>query len=134
MSESVIEEYAHSCRIVEEDRDGDYNRYHYEGPMGRIKTFENPDKARLYADVQTVTGGFREEKTGERGAPPAVARSREDVLMAYYAAQPTMSMQWVSAQFDLPEDRVREYVQSLRNRAEQMRNDQNSETDRSEPS
>ena len=134
MSESVIEEYAHSCRIVEEDRDGDYNRYHYEGPMGRIKTFENPDKARLYADVQTVTGGFREEKTGERGAPPAVARSREDVLMAYYAAQPTMSMQWVSAQFDLPEDRVREYVQSLRNRAEQMRDDQNSETDRSDPS
>jgi hypothetical protein len=41
--------------------------------------------------------------------------------MAYYAAQPTMSMQWVSAQFDLPEDRVREYVQSLRNRAEQKR-------------
>lgn len=97
------------------------NQYHYEGPMGRIRTFENPDKARLYADVQTVTGGFREEKTGERGAPPAVARSREDVLMAYYAAQPTMSMQWVSAQFDLPEDRVREYVQSLRNRAEQKR-------------
>lgn len=121
MSESVIEEYAHSCRIVEEGRDGDYNKYHYEGPMGRIKTFENPDKARLYADVQTVTGGFREEKTGERGVPPAVARSREDVLMAYYTAQPTMSMQWVSAQFDLPEDRVREYVQSLRNRAEQKR-------------
>ena len=134
MSESVIEEYAHSCRIVEEDRDGDYNRYHYEGPMGRIKTFENPDKARLYADVQTVTGGFREEKTGERGAPPAVARSREDVLMAYYAAQPTMSMQWVSAQFDLPEDRVREYIQSLRNRAEQMRDDQERETDQSDSS
>ena len=119
--ETVIEDYAHSCRIVEKEREEDYNQYHYEGPMGRIKTFENPDKARLYADVQTVTGGFREEKTGERGAPPAVARSREDVLMAYYAAQPTMSMQWVSAQFDLPEDRVREYVQSLRNRAEQKR-------------
>ena len=134
MSESVIEEYAHSCRIVEEDRDGDYTKYHYEGPMGRIKTFETPDKARLYADVQTVTGGFREEKTGERGAPPAVARSREDVLMAYYAAQPTMSIQWVSAQFDLPEDRVREYVRSLRNRAEQLRDDQHSDPDRSDPS
>lgn len=120
-SETVIEEYAHSCRIVEEGREGDYNQYHYEGPMGRIKTFENPDKARLYADAHTVTGGFREEKTGERGAPPAVAQSREDVLMAYYAAQPTMSMQWVAAQFDLPEDRVREYVRSLRTRAEQQR-------------
>jgi len=120
---NIIEEYDHSCRIVEEERENDYNQYHYEGPMGRIKTFENPDKARLYADVQTVTGGFREEKTGERGAPPAVAQSREDVLMAYYAAQPTMSMQWVAAQFDLPEDRVREYVRSLRNRAEQQRAD-----------
>ena len=122
-AETVIEEYAHSCRIVEEEREDDCNKYHYEGPMGRIKTFENPDKARLYADVHTVTGGFREEKTGERGAPPAVAQSREDVLMAYYAAQPTMSMQWVAAQFDLPEDRVREYVKSLRTRAEQQRAD-----------
>jgi len=103
---TVIEEYAHSYRIIEETREGKPNKYHYEGPMGQIKTFENPDKARLYADVQTVTGGFREEKTGERGAPPAVAQSREDVLMAYYAAQLTMSMQWVAAQFDLPEERV----------------------------
>ena len=63
MSESVIEEYAHSCRIIEEERENDYNQYHYEGPMGRIKTFESPDEARLYADVQTVTGGFREEKS-----------------------------------------------------------------------
>ena len=123
MTESVIEEYAHSCQIVEEEHENDYNRYHYEGPMGCVKSFENPDKAQLYADVQTVTGGFREEKTGERGAPPAVAQSREDVLMAYYAAQPTMSMQWVAAQFDLPEDRVREYVRSLRTRAEQQRAD-----------
>jgi len=123
MTRSVIEEYAHGYQIVEEEREGDYNQYHYEGPMGRIKTFENLDKARLYADVHTVTGGFREEKTGERGAPPAVAQSREDVLMAYYAAQPTMSMQWVAAQFDLPEDRVREYVRSLRTRAEQQRSE-----------
>ena len=119
----LIEEYAHSCRIIKEFRENIPNKYHYEGPMGRIKSFENPDKARLYADVQTVTGGFREEKTGERGAPPTVAQSREDVLMAYYAAQPTMSMQWVAAQFDLPEDRVREYVRSLRTRAEQQRSE-----------
>jgi len=68
--ESVIEEYAHSCRIIEDECEGDYNKYHYEGPIGRIRTFENPDKARLYADVQTVTGGFREEKTGKLAHPP----------------------------------------------------------------
>jgi hypothetical protein len=66
-------------------------------------------------------GGFREEKTGERGVPPAVARAREDVLMAYLAAQPSMSLTWVARHFDLPEDRVREYVSSLRDRAERKR-------------
>lgn len=119
----VVEEYAHSCRIVRDDENR-YKRYHYEGPMGRIKSFDNPDKARLYADVQTVMGGFREEKTGERGVPPSVARAREDVLMAYLAAQPSMSMEWVARHFDLPEDRVREYIRALRNRAEKERSEQ----------
>ncbi|MFB6199035.1 MAG: hypothetical protein ABEI52_12340, partial [Halobacteriaceae archaeon] len=85
----VVEEYDHSCQIVREVDEHGHERYIYEGPMGAVKSFENPDKARLYADVHTVVGGFREEKTGERGVPPAVARSREDVLMAYLAAQPT---------------------------------------------
>lgn len=66
-------------------------------------------------------GGFREEKTGERGVPPSVVRVREDVLMAYLAAQPTMSMTWVSRHFDLPEDRVRGFIRSFRERAEEKR-------------
>lgn len=118
----VVEEYAHGCRLVREDENG-YERYHYEGPMGRIKSFDNPGKARLYADVHTVMGGFREEKTGERGVPPSVARAREDVLMAYLAAQPSMSVEWVARHFELPEDRVREYIDSLRDRAEEKRED-----------
>lgn len=116
----VIEEYAHGCRIVREDENG-YKYYHYEGPLGRVKSFENEGKARLYADVHTVMGGFREEKTGERGVPPSVARAREDVIMAYLAAQPSMSIEWVARHFDLPEERVREYIGLLRDRAEQER-------------
>mgnify|MGYP006914285371 CR=1 FL=1 len=119
----TIEEYAHSCRIVREQDDLGENTYHYEGPLGRVKSFHSVDKARLYADVHTVVGGFREEKTGERGVPPAVARSREDVLMAYLTAQPTMSLEWVARNFDLPEDRIREYVESLRDRAAEQRED-----------
>ena len=120
MSE-VVEEYAHSCQIVREKREDAADLYHYEGPLGRVKSFENPGKARLYADVHTVVGGFREEKTGERGVPPAVARSREDVLMAYLAAQPTMSLQWVARHFDLPEEQVSSYISSLRERAAEER-------------
>lgn len=119
MSE-VVDEYAHDCRIVREDENG-YEQYHYEGPLGRVQSFERLGKARLYADVHTVMGGFREEKTGERGVPPAVARAREDVIMAYLAAQPSMSVEWVARHFDLPEECVREYIASLRDRAEEKR-------------
>lgn len=102
----VVEEYPHSCRITRERIDGEEDRFHYEGPLGRVKSFYSGEKARLYADVQTVVGGFREEKTGERGAPAAVARSREDILIAYYAAQPTMGVKWVSRAFGMKEDEV----------------------------
>jgi len=119
MSE-IVEEYSHHhCRIVKEDDDRE-TRYHYDGPMGRLKSFDSLDNARLYADVATVLGGFR-ETTDERGAPPLVAQAREDVLMAYYASQPTLSVQWVSTFFELPEQRVREYIASLQSRAEQKR-------------
>jgi len=54
--------------------------------------------------------------------------------MAYYAAQPTMSMQWVSALFDLPGDRVREYIRSLRTRAAQQRADRDEDASQSDSS
>jgi len=117
----VVEEYAHNCRIVCEQISGNGDRYHYEGPLGRVKSFHSLGQARLYADVHTVTGGFREEKTGERGVPPAVARAREDVLMTYFAAQPTMGIEWVARSFDIDEDVVRDYIQLVRDRAEEQR-------------
>ena len=117
----IVEEYPHSCRIVREHIDGEEDRFHYEGPLGRVKSFYSLDKARLYADVHTVTGGFREEKTGERGVPPAVARAREDVVMAYLVSNPTMGIEWVARAYDLPEDQVRSYVELVRNRAAEMR-------------
>lgn len=116
----VVEEYAHGHRIVREKREN-IDLYHYEGPLGRIKTFENSGKARLYADVQTVVGGFREEKTGERGVPPAVARSRDDLIMAYLASNPTMGITWVARHFDIDEEEVREYIQLVQKRAEEKR-------------
>ena len=123
----IVEEYPHDCRIVLEERERAADLYHYEGPLGRVKTFENSGKARLYADVQGVVGGFREEKTGERGVPPAVARSREDVLMTYLAAQPTMSVAYVARAFDLPEERVREYISVTRNRASERREEESND-------
>lgn len=115
----IVEEYLHSCRIVCEESDG--YEYHYEGPLGRIKSFHSLDRALLYADIQTVTSGFREEKTGERGVPPAVARAREDVLIAYLVSNPTMGVEWVARAYDLEEDVVRDYIEIVRKRAEDKR-------------
>jgi hypothetical protein len=126
MSESdidgeLVEEYPHS-KIVRDVDEAGYERYHFIVPLeGRMKSFENPDKARLYADVYDAMGGFREEKTGERGVPPSVARAREDVLMAYLVAQPTMSTEWVARHYDLPEEQIRDYVRGVRDRAAEMR-------------
>jgi hypothetical protein len=126
MTETVVEEYPHSCRIVREAKPGEAYQplYHFEGPLERQKTFESLSRAKLYADVQTVTGGFREEKTGERGVPPAVARAREDVLIAYHVATPTQGVTWTARAFDLEEDEVRLYVDMVRDRAETQRGSQ----------
>jgi hypothetical protein len=91
--------------------------------MGRVKRFRSLERAKLYADVQTVMGGFREEKSGERGVPPSVARAREDVLIAYLVANPTMGVTWVARSFDLDEDTVRDYTDMVRKRAEEVRQD-----------
>jgi hypothetical protein len=125
----VVEEYSHGCRIVREPRGEGRDLYHYEGPLGQVKAFENPDKARLYADVHEVTGGFREEKTGERGVPPAVARAREDVLMAYLVSNETMGVEWVARAFDVEEDVVRDYVRLVRERAEEQRSAESEDDD-----
>lgn len=118
----LVDEFDHDCRIVRDRVDGDADRFHYEGPLGRVKSFRSLEKARLFADVQTVTGGFREEKTGERGVPPAVARAREDVLMAYLVSSPTMGFEWVRRFYeDTDEDVVRGYVRNVQRRAETVR-------------
>ena len=118
----VVEEYEHGHKIVRTVDDAGHERYHFEAPLeGRMKTFENFDKARLYADVYDAMGGFREEKTGERGVPPSVARAREDILMAYLVAQPTMGTEWVARHYDLPEERIRGYVRGVRERAQEQR-------------
>lgn len=116
----VVEEYSHDFRIVREV-DAGVERYHYEGLRGRLQSFHDLEKARLYADVYTVMNGFREEKSGERGVPIQVALAREDVLIAYLAAQPTRSVEWVSRQSEVSEEQIRQYIQMVRRRAEEKR-------------
>lgn len=118
---TTVAEYEHSTAIVR-DRDG---RYHYVNPMGeRVQSFDSEGRARLYADIQSVVGGFREEKTGERGVPPAVARAfDENLLMAYHVATPTMGVSWTARAFGIDETEVRTAVELVREKAERKRDE-----------
>ena len=62
---------------------------------------------------------FREEKTGRRGVPPAVAKAGREALVAYLTTQKGMSIQWAAQYFDIEESTVHEYRSRIRARAEQ---------------
>ena len=115
---TTVAEYGHGTAIVLEGE-----RYHYVNAMGdRVRSFESEGRARLYADIQTVVGGFREEKTGERGVPPTVARAfDENLLMAYHVATPSMGVTWTARAFGIDESEVRSAVATVRDRAEEKR-------------
>jgi len=115
--------YDETTRIVEE-MDNFGVRYRFEAPMFEDSPeWEIPEKAELYADVYFAVGGFREEKTGERGVPPAVARAGQNVMVAYLACQPSMSVTWAARAFDLSEGTVRTYLSRVRKRAGDRRDD-----------
>lgn len=118
MSEDVIEEYPNDCRIVHEERNYP-DLYHFERPDRRVRSFKNLEKARLYADVYEVTDGFDEKDTGTRGVPPTVARERDDIRMAYFAA--TMSVTYAARAFEIDVESVLHHVQCVRERADEQR-------------
>lgn len=123
----IVEEYGHSHQITKVTKPDSPARYYFEDPLNRMKEFESLERAKLYADVYTVVGGFREEHSGKRGCPPAIARAREDIQMAYYVAQNGVgagtSITWVSRVYDCSEADVRQYIGMLRERAEEIRAD-----------
>lgn len=116
----VVVEYD-NITITRERRRDMPDLFHVEDALEHLQAFESEAKAELYADVYTVVGGFREQKTGERGVPPAVAAAREDLMMAYLTAQPTMSLQWTARFFDEDEAVVRRYVSAVQDRAKRKR-------------
>jgi hypothetical protein len=117
---TVYREYVKGVRIVERRRDGE-TRYRFEAPDHPGMTFEDPEKATLYADVFFDTNGFREAGTGEIGLPPAIVLAGMDVITAYMVAQPGTSRDWVASFFGSTPEEVEKYVSWVRNRAEEVR-------------
>lgn len=98
------------------------DRYGFEAPGHVGKEFPDPDLAELYADVYFAVGGFREERTGDRGIPHTVARDGQDTIAAYLlSACSGTSVTWLSRQFDVEKDTVRTYLSRVRRRARERR-------------
>lgn len=121
-TESLHREYVLDVRIVECHPSGaDGPRYRFEAPEQRPVTFEDADRAELYADVFFDVNGFDESGTGERGVPPEIIQAGKDTLSAYFLTQPDIDRNWVVSYWGIKPMRVERYVSSVRRRAEEIR-------------
>lgn len=124
-NESIEKAYPHEIRVVRVDREDERPLFRFEAPDYKPKEydtgpdFESRDDALMYAAVYVAVGPFREEKTGRRGVPPAVARAGREALVAYLTTQRGMSIQWAAHKFDIEESTVHEYRSRIRARAEE---------------
>jgi hypothetical protein len=119
---SVFREYVLGVRIVESHPVAASGpRYRFEAPGHRGITFDDPDLARLYADVYFDVNGFEEAGTGERGVPPAVIQAGRDTLAAYFLTQPGTDLNWVASFYGKKPTKVERYVAAVRERAREIR-------------
>ncbi|ELZ44862.1 hypothetical protein C463_07897 [Halorubrum californiense DSM 19288] len=116
--ETVVEAYDDGHRIVREERNRP-DAYHFDGPDGRIASFEIPQAARLYADLYALTGGFDEAQTGRRGVPPLIVGADEEIRMTYLTVR--LSVTYAARAFDVDESVVRDAVDEIHARGSELR-------------
>lgn len=119
-AETPFESYIKSVSIIESTVDGD-TTYRFEAPGHTIVTFEDPDLARLYADVYFDVNGFREEGTGEYGIPPEIFQGGKDTLAAYLLTCPGVDIYWVASFLGVDQTKAERYVSWVRKRAVKIR-------------
>jgi hypothetical protein len=116
--ETVVEAYDDGYRVVREERLRP-DAYHFDGPDGRIASFELPQAARLYADLYALTGGFDEKQTGKRGVPPSIVRADEEIRITYLAVR--FSVTYAARAFEVDESAARDAVDRVHARARESR-------------
>ena len=119
--ETVYEEYIMNVWIVEVT-DDDSTRYRFEAPEHRGIEFDDPEKAKLYADVYFDVNGFEKAGTGERGVPPIIIQAGRDTLAAYFLTQPYTDLEWVSSFIGVQPGKVERYRSRVQKRATNIRN------------
>jgi hypothetical protein len=85
-----------------------------------VSAFDTEREARLWVDVQTVTGGFSERSVGDRGVPPEVAVAPTRVTVSYLISQ-GYSTDEVARLCDTKRGSIHTYTSRVRRDAEQHR-------------
>jgi hypothetical protein len=120
--ESVHHEYILDVRIVTASAsEGSGARYRFEAPQHRGIEFDSAVDAELYADIYFDVNGFQEAGTGERGVPPEIVQAGRDTLAAYLRTQRYADTAWVASFFGTDPGQVERYLETVRARAEEIR-------------
>lgn len=116
--ETVYREYILDVRILKVPGE---EPYRFEAPRHCGIEFEDPEDAKLYADIYFVVNGFEEAGTGDRGVPPIIIQAGRDTLAAYLLTQPYADEQWVGSFMGVQPGKIERYASRVHKRAENIR-------------
>lgn len=119
--ESILRRYPAEVYLIEDrSSDGDDVSVRFHAPAREQVTFENEDRALLFADLYTALDGFRISGTGDRGVPLNVATSGNSAIAAYMYAAWGSSPTQIAQSIDTDRQTVLGYFEAIRNRAEDV--------------
>lgn len=121
--ESILEEYPAEIYLVERnDPAEDGSTYRFHAPAREAVTFDDEERARLFADLYTVLDGFRiRDDVGERGIPVNVATAETAAIAAYMYSAWGSSPTEIAQTIEGTRETVLEYLEAIRKEAESTR-------------
>ena len=120
-NESIYQQYPAEVYLVErEDPETGESTFQFHAPARDHVTFDDEERATLFAELYTVLDGFRIEGIGERGIPVNVATSGTPAVTAYmYAAWGEMPTQ-ISQTIEGDRETVLNYLDKISSEAEEL--------------
>lgn len=117
--ESILREYPAEVFLVERVHPEEGRTFRFHAPVRDPVTFEDEDRARLFADLYTAVDGFRIEGVGEGGIPVNVATSGTAAVAAYMYAAWGRTPTQIAQTIDSNRQNVLEYFERIKRQAEE---------------
>ena len=119
--DSILQRYPAEVYVIERaGSDEGESTYQFYAPAREPVTFDDEERARLFAELYTVVDGFRIDGTGERGIPVNVATFGSAAIATYmfsaWGSTPTQITQTI----DADRQTVLAYFDRISERAEEL--------------